>query len=280
MKKLTIIISICFFLVFTGMVIYVAVSEDFVEPKSLQEQGDISADNPIWNKKMDDLAQYLADNDMIQDAKNYGLLSDGVGTEARLYDNIELYWWDIENLAEGTAEYKAYTEAVENGNIDLWSSGNIMQVEVYGPFAVNASRYEGDIKKLTSLLYDYVSEKTDSDKSEVWNKSLEDLEEYLTAENLMDKTKKAEVTSEGYTSAAFNYSGVELYWWDLENLDTGSDEYKAYLSLKEEGFIDLWGSGNIISPVLNGPFALNILNGYNGDVNKLNEAFKEFGHSS
>ncbi len=116
-----------------------------------------------------------------------------------------------------------------------------------------------------------------AEDSPVWAMSVDDLVAYLTEKGLINPAKKQLVSEVGFTSYAVNYEGIEIYWWDLENLDKDSDEYAAYLSLAEEGFIDLWGSGNIISPTLNGPFALQLVSDYAGDADLVTKAFKQFG---
>ena len=67
--------------------------------------------------------------------------------------------------------------------------------------------------------------------------------------------------------------------WDLEKIDPKSDEYKAYDSLRTKGEIDLYGSGMIIMPKKNGPFAL-LSTYYEGDPEILEKAFEEFGQEN
>ena len=139
MKKLTTIFIAALIASLVGCVIWVTLSPDFVEPKKLPAQ-EISADNPIWDKSIDDLAEYLVEQGIIPSTE-YTEFSDGIATIARMYSGVELYWWDVENLEEGSAEYKSYESAVTDGTIDLWGSGNIMTVTVRGPFAYDAGYY-------------------------------------------------------------------------------------------------------------------------------------------
>ena len=158
MKKFTIGFIIFLLVSFCGMILFVNSSPDFVGPVKFIEQEGISEDNPIWNKTMDDMAQYLIEEGIIENDE-YGKLSDGIATEARLYSDIELYWWDVNNLDENSDEYVAYKSAIENGSIDLWGSGNIMQVTVRGPFAIGYyGNYKGDPDKLLDVFSKYCSE--------------------------------------------------------------------------------------------------------------------------
>ena len=59
MKKYTIAFSAFLLLIFTAMLIYTALSPDFAPPVSIRQQADLSEDNPIWDKTLDDLADYF-----------------------------------------------------------------------------------------------------------------------------------------------------------------------------------------------------------------------------
>lgn len=110
----------------------------------------------------------------------------------------------------------------------------------------------------------------------VWNKSMEELVQYLEEKGLIDSGTEESLSIEGFCSMALSYNGAEIYWWDLETLDEKSEEYKAYDSLRTKGEIDLWNSGSIIMPKKNGPFALLSTN-YEGDAEALEGVFSEFG---
>lgn len=152
MKKFTIICSVGLLILFGGLLGAVAYSEEFIPPSGLRDQEDSGLDenSPIWKMTMEDLITYFQENGMLSSA-SYDLLSDGVATEARLYDGLEVYWWDIDNLKEGSDEYISYKSLKEEGFIDLWGSGNIMSPELHGPFAILSTRYEGDAKKLSEI---------------------------------------------------------------------------------------------------------------------------------
>lgn len=111
----------------------------------------------------------------------------------------------------------------------------------------------------------------------VWDKTMDELLEYLEQQGLIDENREL-LAESGLCSAAVSVDGAELYWWDLESLDKDSEEYAAYESLKSEGFIDLFHSGNIMSLVSNGPFAL-LATRYSGDADALTEAFLAFGQN-
>lgn len=116
----------------------------------------------------------------------------------------------------------------------------------------------------------------DDSDSKIWTMSIDEVAGELEKQGLIDTSTKQKLAEEGLCSIAVKYNGTEIYWWDLDNLKENSDEYKAYKSLKEEGYIDIYGSGNIMSPTRNGPFAI-WLDLYEGDSNALEKAFMELG---
>ena len=113
----------------------------------------------------------------------------------------------------------------------------------------------------------------------VWNKTMDEVVAYLEKEGLISTDDRVTLYAEGLCSLALKYNGAEIYWWDLEKIDPKSDEYKAYDSLRTKGEIDLYGSGMIIMPKKNGPFAL-LSTYYEGDPEILEKVFEEFGQEN
>lgn len=113
----------------------------------------------------------------------------------------------------------------------------------------------------------------------VWKMTMEEALNELEGQGLIDRSNTVLLGASGLCSAAFKINGAEFYWWDLETLDTDSQEYAAYKQLKEEGIIDLYGMGAIIAPLSNGPFAL-LLTTYEGDADALEKAFRTLGQTS
>ena len=113
----------------------------------------------------------------------------------------------------------------------------------------------------------------------IWGMSLEDVLAQLQDQGLIDVGQAVPLSTADLCSQACSINGAEFYWWDLDTLDPDSKEYKAYQSLKEEGIIDLFGTGAIIAPISNGPFAL-LLSRYGGDADALSEAFLQCGQTT
>ncbi len=145
MKRFTIIFSILLLLGFGGTLAYVGMSPDFEEPAALVGEGE-DPDAPVWDMTMDDLIDYLEERGY-WDRSKMSPLTDGIGTEAFGCDDAEIYWWDLDNLVEGSDEAAAYQNMLDGEPIDIWQQGAFyMFVEKNGPFALNYASYSGDQK--------------------------------------------------------------------------------------------------------------------------------------
>ena len=101
----------------------------------------------------------------------------------------------------------------------------------------------------------------------------------LEGQGFIETTNLTTLAADGLCTIAVKVpNGAEFYWWDVDNLKEGSMEETSYKSLKAEGVIDLYGAGNIMSPVPNGPFAL-LLDFYEGDSKALEQAFRAVGQA-
>lgn len=141
---------------------FVGMSPEFTQPSKLGSQEGISPDNPVWDKSLDELAAYLLEKGALP-SDEYAELSDGIATEARGYSGVELYWWDLESLDENSEEYTAYVSACEEGVIDIWGSGILMNVTAMrGPFALNiSSSFMGDAGAVETAFQSYCAEGTE-----------------------------------------------------------------------------------------------------------------------
>lgn len=159
MKKITITFILLLALATAGALVFVGLSPDFVEPVKLNDQAGLAPDNPVWDQSLDDLAAWLVEQGVLK-SDDYAPLSEGIATAARSYSGLELYWWDLESLQEGSNEYNAYLGARDDGAIDLWGSGAMMPVTtVRGPFALNiTSAYTGDAAKAEEAFHSFCAE--------------------------------------------------------------------------------------------------------------------------
>ena len=147
MKRFTIIFSILLVLGFAGALVFVGMSEDFVNPAEAAQMG-ADRDSPIWSMTLDELLEQMEGQGLIDRSSSQLLASGGLCSDAVKVSGAEFYWWDLENLEEDSAEYKAYKQLQEEGIIDLYGSGNIMSPIPNGPFALLLTFYEGDVDAL------------------------------------------------------------------------------------------------------------------------------------
>lgn len=102
-----------------GLMGYIAVTPDFVEPTEPVVEAD--PQDPVWEASFDDLIAYLEERGFVE-SENYDLISEGVATTARWYNGIELYWWDVENLVEGTDVHTNWTSMQTDGYMLLYGA--------------------------------------------------------------------------------------------------------------------------------------------------------------
>lgn len=156
MKKFTIGFSIFLAAALTAMLVYVAAAPDFVLPAK-EGRTRLSEDNPIWDKSLDDLVAYLDGKGVFPDDEKF-LLIDGIATEAILYSNVELYWWDLDNLSEDDILWENYQSAVENGYADIKGIGEL-SLDVQGPFAIGYyADFTGDPDALMDAFHNFCVE--------------------------------------------------------------------------------------------------------------------------
>lgn len=124
----------------TGLLIYIAAAPDFKAPA--ETDAVINTDDPVWSATYDDLIAYLKEGGFISGEPIP--ISEGIATEANNYSEVELYWWDVENLADGTGEKQCWDEMQNQGYIMLYGQF-VFVPEMNGPFGLFISDvYAGD----------------------------------------------------------------------------------------------------------------------------------------
>ena len=148
MKRFTILFSTLLILGFAGVMVYVGMLPEFVPPAGLAGEGE-APDAPIWDMTMDEVLAEIAAQGLVDDpSAAISLASDGVCTDARKISGAEFYWWDLDNLQEGSQEETAYKSLKAEGIINLYGNGHIISYVHNGPFALWMDLYEGDAKAL------------------------------------------------------------------------------------------------------------------------------------
>ncbi|MCR4956506.1 MAG: hypothetical protein K6A30_07460 [Lachnospiraceae bacterium] len=115
-----------------------------------------------------------------------------------------------------------------------------------------------------------------TDESPIWEKSIDDLAKYLKEEGFLKSLKGEKLATSELCSDAVKFGDIEIFWWDLDKLDKDSQEYDAFTQMRESGMIDLYGSGNMMSTIQQGPFGINIKD-YSGNKETLIKAYHKFG---
>ena len=69
MRKITITFMLLLILATVGALVFVGLSPDFVEPIKCNDQTELTADNPVWDKSIDELAEYLVAQGVLPSAE-------------------------------------------------------------------------------------------------------------------------------------------------------------------------------------------------------------------
>lgn len=135
--------------------VYLITGPDFVPPEEVSSGG-TNADSPIWDCTMEDLVDYLDEKGFV-DKDDYFLMSE-IGTENRIYNGIDIIWWDVDNLVEGTYPYDTWQEINENGYILF--AGTVYCPIINGPFGISANiDFPGDVNELQKAFQEFTGEK-------------------------------------------------------------------------------------------------------------------------
>lgn len=149
MKRFTILFSILLVLGFTGVMLYVQLSPEFVPPVELSVAQGEDPDAPIWGMSLEDVLAQLQDQGLIDAGQAVSLGSEDLCSQACSINGAEFYWWDLDSLSQDSKEYQAYKSLKEEGIIDLFGTGTIIAPLSNGPFALLTTRYEGDADALS-----------------------------------------------------------------------------------------------------------------------------------
>jgi len=264
MKRFTIIFSVLLVLGFAGTLVYVGMSPDFEEPAALAAAGE-DPDAPVWGMGMDDMVGYLEEKGL-WDSSAMLPISPGVATEAYNFDGAELYWWDVENLTEGSDEEAAYQDIVAGEPINLYQKGqSYMSVTKNGPFALTVAYYsgDGDPNELMDAFQAFGqngggTSGADDRSAPVWSKTLDELAAYLAEQGVVDPNDYIKIN---YNAAEKVRSGyrfsdlIDIVYYDFEQMDDSSDAYQEYDSIASTGTV-VYVNGDIGYFYLNGPFTL------------------------
>lgn len=258
MKRFTIIFSILLVLGFGGTLVYVGMSEDFVDPAEAAQMG-ADADSPIWTMTMDEVLSELEGQGLIDRSTTQPLASGGLCSDAQKVSGAEIYWWDLENLEENSQEYAAYRQLQEEGFIDLYGSGTIMNPIPNGPFAVLLSFYEGDVDALDRAFRALGQTGGAEDRTDpVWGMTLDDLAAYLAEQGVVDASDyiKINYSADERVRTGYRFSDqIDIVYYDFDQMEEGSDAYQEYDSISSTGTL-VYVNGQIGYFWLNGPFSL------------------------
>lgn len=278
MKRFTVLFSILLVLGFAGVLVYVGTSPEFVPPDAFAAVGE-DPDAPVWSMTLDEVLAELEDQGLIDRSTTGLLASGGLCTEAFKISGAEFYWWDLETLDPDSDEFAAYKSLKEEGVIDIYNSGSIISPVHNGPFSVLLTWYEGDESALEKafMAIGQTGGTAGGEDDPVWDMTLDDLANYMAEGGWIDLSTKFEYAKAFQESTVVAYSGLSFYWWDVDNLQEGTEVYDEYHSVQESGAVTYQNGATTII-VGNGPFGMYYEDYTGEDLEGVIAAFKAFGH--
>ena len=295
-KIITIAFSALMVALTVAAFVYLLTGPDFVTPQEYQQMNsqpttsapageiDYSAlyNEALYQGTMQDMLDYLQEMGYINQENKKPMTT--IGTDNWICDGLDLMWWDVENLAEGTEPHDYWTQAQENGFMIF--AGAIYVPTIVGPYGYNVlANFAGDVNQLHAdmqnfgkWLYEKYGDGEPVDltaeyEKALWAADMDDLLAYLESKGYFKAEDKKLLSTIGTENWLID--GIELLWWDTENLVEGTELYDYWNEYQTNGFI-IFG-GIIYAPVQYGPFAVNLLVDFAGDAQQLHADMLAFG---
>lgn len=274
--------------------VYLLVGPDFLTPDEYQQLYGTTAPQPsgpsnpaidyealLYEADMQDLLDYLQELGYIDQENKIPMST--IGTDNWVCDGLDVIWWDVDNLTEGTEPYDYWQEYQENGFIIF--GGQIYAPVANGPFAIHVlAGFAGDVNQLmedfANFAQNYLArgleapvDLTAEYEKALWNGTLEDIFEYLEEKGYIEPDTKQLLTTIGTENWLIN--GLEITWWDVDNLVEGTEPYDYWNEFEENGFIIFGGS--VYAPTRYGPYAIWVGSKFEGDSNQLTADMQALG---
>lgn len=270
--------------------VYLLTGPDFMSPKDYQQmygtepsepsQGPVDYDALLFEATMQDMLDYLTEKGHINQENKIPMSI--IGTDNWICDGLDMMWWDVDNLVEGTEPYDYWDQMQTNGFIIF--GGAIYAPTLYGPFGINVlPQFAGDPDQLRAdmqVFGQWLYEKygggvdlTAEYEKALWAGTYADLEAYLTDKGYIQPDTRQLLSTIGTENWVI--SGLELMWWDVENLEEGTEPYAYWQEFEENDFI-IFG-GMVYAPTRYGPYAVFVRSTFEGDADQLKADMEAFG---
>lgn len=272
--------------------VYLMTGPDFMSPKEYQElygtqatepsgPADIDYEALLYEATMEDLLNYLTELGHINQENKVPMSI--VGTDNWICDGLDIIWWDVADLEEGTEPYDYWTQMQTNGFMIF--GGSIYAPTLNGPFAINIlPSFAGDPNQLREDFANFAQNYLAKDlvppvdltaeyEKALWTGTMQDLLDYLTEKGYLDPENKQLLSTVGTENWVI--SELELIWWDVENLEEGTEPYTYWQDFQKNGFI-IFGE-MIYAPTLYGPYAVFVRPTFAGDPEALRADLANFG---
>lgn len=256
MKKITILSMLLIVAIFVGLVVFIASSEDFTPPYTIQKNLE---DTKSWNKDVEDLLAALEKAGLVDPANAKQMENTENASEIWTVDGITIYYWNLTNMPTNTTAYRTLVaverDGILNGDVALKHMQN-------GPFVIEYTGFTGDIAALEEAFHNFgrVEEEGEEDDTLIWTMKLDDLAAYMEASGLVDPADKVKVNygAGEKVRSAYRYGGIvdiEYYDQTMMMFEPGSDACNDWESVNATGTI-VYINGEVGIYYVRGPFVL------------------------
>lgn len=256
MKKITILSMLLIVAIFIGLVVFIASSEDFTPPYTIQKNLE---DTKSWNKNVEDLLAALEKAGLVDSAKAQKLDASNIASEAWSVGGITIYYWNISKMATNTSAYQTLVAVERDGILNGDAALKHMQ---NGPFVIEYTGFTGDTAALEEAFQNFgrVEDEEEVDDSLVWTMKLDDLAAYIEASGLVDADSRIKINYGGdeKVRSGFRYNDiVDIYYYDQTMLmfEPGSTASNEWESINASGTV-VYVNGEVGTYYVRGPFAL------------------------
>lgn len=213
--------------------VYLSTATDFIKPLSLKIDGD------SYDYTLDEYAAYLQEKGLLSTAEGTSAAIKGVA-EAKQYGDTLLVRYDIND--------PAWKTTVNIGN-DTLADGTWLLV--YGQFGLSGIDPQ-TANDVTPVLESFPMEFSGNHGNKtVWDYSFEEFVAYMTEKGIFLEEPVLMMT---IGTENWIYNGIDVIWWDVENLVDGTEESDNWLAFQEDGYIMI--GDYVYFPQFNGPFAI------------------------
>lgn len=247
-------------------VLYLLAGKDFVQPISF------TIDGSSYGYTLDEFAEYLKEQDYITEDSYETLDQKEPGIEEiRKYGDVLVLKYDNAVMNKDDANYATWQKSANVGNAFLSDGTSIIQ---YGIFGASYVAPEKGSEEKYLCMNGFPTEYSGMHGGiTAWDCTMDDLIAYFIDCGFFKEEDINDMSEVGTINKIAN--NIDMIWWDVENLEEGTDAYDYWNQMANDGYIFLYGQA-IYVPVMNGPFGISVNSSSSVRAEDVYEAFAKF----